>query len=422
MAERSSEKPAKAEKAEKALKRERRDKDKAENGGKRAKNGHANGHNGHAMASVATLDIEAAAATTRKAGHTSRASTINVELLRHLSETPGVSGREERVRALVIEQLTPLVDEISVDALGNVIAIKHGSSDRRVMLAAHMDEIGFMVRYIEERGFLRIQPLGGFDARVLVAQRVIVHTRSGEALHGALTPATKPIHLLGDEKPAVPKLEEFYVDLGLPGERVRELVSIGDSITLDRTCELLGDTVMGKAMDDRSGLFTMIETLRQVGKHEATIIAVATVQEEVGLRGATTAAFQVEPDVAIALDTTLAVDTPGMPETESVTRMGDGVAIKVFDSSAIPNYRLVAHLRAVAERYDIPHQLEVLPRGGTDAGAMQRSRGGAAAITLSIPSRYVHTVNEMVSANDLAAAAQLLARYLEDAHTGDYRL
>jgi tetrahedral aminopeptidase len=348
--------------------------------------------------------------------------SVNLDLLRRLSETPGVSGREELVRAIVIEQLQPLVDELSVDALGNVIAIKRGSSDRKVMLAAHMDEIGFMARYVDERGFVRIQPLGGFDPRTLIAQRVIVHTRGGEHLRGVLTPATKPIHLLGDERPGAPKLEEFYVDLGLPGERVKALVSLGDSITMDRTFERVGENVIGKAMDDRTGVFTMIEALRQLGSHTATVIAVATVQEEVGLRGATTSAFAVEPDVAIAIDTTLAVDTPGMPETDAVTRLGEGVAIKVFDSSFIPNFKLVEHLRTVAERHEIRHQLEVLPHGGTDAGAMQRARGGAAAITVSIPSRYVHTVNEMISVADLDAAAKLLARYLEDAHSGDYSL
>jgi endoglucanase len=358
-----------------------------------------------------------------KNGKVSRTATeVNIALLKQLSETPGVSGREERVRALVIEQLKPLVDEIKVDTLGNVVAFKRGKGERRVMLAAHMDEIGFMVKYVDERGFVRLQPLGGFDPRVLVAQRVIVHTAGGETLRGVLTPATKPIHLLGDDKPGAPKLEEFYVDLGMSGARVHELVDIGDSVTLDRTLERTGDCVIGKALDDRSGVFTMIEALRKLGKHQVNILAVATVQEEVGLRGATTSAYHVQPDVAIALDTTLAVDTPGMPETEAVTRLGDGVAIKLFDSSAIPNYKLVRHLRRIAEEHDIHHQLEVLPRGGTDAGAMQRTRSGVPAITLSIPSRYVHTVNEMVNLSDLDAAATLLARYLEAAHTGDYEL
>ncbi len=371
--------------------------------------------------------VTLASRTTRQS---SESDGFDFALLKRLSETPGVAGREERVRALMIEALAPLTDELSVDALGNVIAIRHGRAAKgkgkanqppRIMLAAHMDEIGFMARYIDERGFIRIQPLGGFDPRVLVGQRVIVHTRAAGPLIGALMPSSKPIHQLGDEKPGSPKIEEFYVDLGLPGERVRELVALGDSITLDRTCERLGEIVMGKAMDDRSGLFTMIQTLRRLRAHDVTIIAAATVQEEVGTRGATTAGYHAQPDVVVAIDTTLSVDSPGMPETDAVTRMGNGAAIKVFDSSAIPNYKLVDHLRRIAVRDEIPHQMEILQRGGTDAGAIQRARAGVAAVTLSIPSRYVHTVNEMVSVSDLEAAATLLARYLEDAHTGDYR-
>lgn len=377
---------------------------------------------------MALQTSETTGSTSEHAGKTARAGgeAVNVALLKRLSETPGVSGREERVRALVIEELRPLVDELRVDALGNVIAVKKGSGQdserRRVMLAAHMDEIGFMVKYIDDDGFVRVQPLGGFDPRVLVAQRVVVHASSGAQLRGVFTPATKPIHLLGDEKPSGPKLEEFYIDLGLPASAVREQVALGDSVTLDRTLERVGDNVIGKAMDDRTGVFTMIEALRKLGSHQVDVYAVATVQEEVGLRGATTAAFAVEPDVAIALDTTLAVDTPGMPKTEAVTRLGEGVAIKVFDSSFIPNYKLVNHVKRVAEEASVTYQLEVLPRGGTDAGAMQRAKAGSAAITLSIPSRYVHTVNEMVSLSDLDAAATLLARYLEHAHDGAYEL
>jgi tetrahedral aminopeptidase len=373
----------------------------------------APGKNGH---KTQPRPARAAEATVSQAG------AVNVALLKRLAETPGVAGREERMRRLVIDELKPLVDEIKVDALGNVVAFKKGKSDRRVMVAAHMDEIGFMVRYIDDNGFVRLQPLGGFDPRVLVAQRVLVHTAGGESLRGVLTPATKPIHLLADEKPGAPKLEEFYVDLGLSTEQVRRQVSLGDSVTLDRTLERVGDRVISKALDDRSGVFTMIEALRKLGKHQVSVLAVATVQEEVGLRGAQTSAYAAQPDVAIALDTTLAMDTPGMPETDAITRLGDGVAIKLFDSSFIPNYKLVRHLRDVAERHAVRHQLEILPRGGTDAGAMQRARGGAPAITLSIPSRYVHTVNEMADLSDLDAASTLLARYLEDAHAGEYDL
>ncbi len=348
--------------------------------------------------------------------------TLNIPLLQKLTQTPGIAGREEQVRAIMVAELRTLTDEVSVDRLGNVIAWKRGKSDRRVMLAAHMDEIGFIVKYIDKHGFIRIQPVGGFDARVLFAQRVIVHGFTGESLRGVLMPASKPIHLLGDEKPAAPKLDDFFIDLGLPNEQVRAKVEIGDMVTMDRTLEIVGDTIISKSLDDRVNLFVMLEALRALQGHEVTIVAVATVQEEVGLRGATTAAYHVQPDVSVALDTTLAVDTPGSEEQSAVTRLGQGTAIKIFDSSQISNPKLVRHFRNIAEQQDIKYQLEVLPRGGTDAGAMQRVREGSPSITLSTPSRYVHTVNEMVHQADLEATITLLTRYLEDAHNGDYSL
>ncbi len=348
--------------------------------------------------------------------------TLNISLLKKLAETPGISGREDQVRAIMVEELRTLADDVSVDRMGNVVAWKRGKSDRRVMLAAHMDEIGFLVKYIDDKGFIRIQPVGGFDPRVLFAQRVFVHGFAGESLRGVLMPSSKPAHLLGDEKPAPLKVDDFFVDLGLPNEQVRAKVEVGDMVTMDRTLEVVGDMVVSKSLDDRVSLFVMLEALRAMRSHEVTILAVATVQEEVGLRGATTAAYHVQPDVSVALDTTLAVDIPGSADQDAVTRLGDGTAIKLFDSSQISNYKLVRHFRALAEQHGIRYQLEVLPRGGTDGGAMQRAREGSPSITLSTPSRYVHTVNEMLHQADLEATIALLARYLEDAHNGDYSL
>jgi endoglucanase len=319
----------------------------------------------------------------------------------------------------VAEALRPLVDELRIDALGSVVATKRGDGPR-VMIAAHMDEIGFFVSHIDDNGFLRLQPVGGFDARTLVAQRVLVHGHAGAVLRGALQPGIKPIHLLQKDEVKPAKLEEMFVDVGLPVERVRADIELGDIVTLDRELEAVGDRVMSKAMDDRVGVFVMIEALRAMGQTNAEVVAVATTQEEVGLRGAQTAAFEIEPDVAIALDVTLALDVPGMPPELAVTRLGDGVAIKVMDSSHIANPTLLRHLRDLAEANGIPYQLEILPRGGTDAGPMQRSRGGTAAVTLSIPTRYVHTVNEMADQEDIAATISLLARFLEDAGSRSY--
>jgi putative aminopeptidase FrvX len=344
---------------------------------------------------------------------------MNVELLGRLCAAAGIAGREERVRAIVVDELRPLVDELTIDALGSVIATKRGNGPR-VMVAAHMDEIGFFVSHIDDRGFLRLQPVGGFDPRTLIAQRVLVHGFAGSVLRGAVQPGTKPIHLLERSEIKAAKLEELFVDVGLPVEQVREQVELGDIVTLDRDLVEVGDCVMSKALDDRVSVFVMIEALRVMGQSNAEIVAVATTQEEVGLRGAATAAFAVEPAVAIALDITLALDIPGIPPELAVTHLGQGVAIKVMDSSHIANPALLRHLRDLAEANDIPYQLEILPRGGTDAGSMQRAKSGAPAITLSVPTRYVHTVNEMADRGDIAATINLLARFLEDAGSRSY--
>jgi endoglucanase len=343
----------------------------------------------------------------------------SIDLLKRLCETPGIAGREDLVREVVIEELRPLVDEIRVDPLGNVIGIKRGDGPR-VMLAAHMDEIGFFVKHVDDRGFLRLQPVGGFDERTLIAQRVLVHGFAGGVHRGVVQPGAKPIHLLDKSEIKPPKLDDLFVDIGLPPEQVTASVEIGDMVTLDRTLEVVGETVVAKALDDRVSVYAMIEAMRAVRESSAEIVAVATVQEEVGLRGARTAAFDLQPAVAVALDITLAVDIPGAPPEGAVTKLGQGVALKVMDSSHISHPKLLRHLRDLAEANGIPYQLEILPRGGTDAGAMQIAAAGCPAITLSIPTRYVHTVNEMASRADIGATVALLTRFLEDAGSRGY--
>ena len=343
----------------------------------------------------------------------------NIDLLKRLCETPGIAGREDRVRDLVVTELRPLVDEFRGDPLGNAIGIKCGTGPR-VMLAAHMDEIGFFVKHIDDNGFLRLQPVGGFDERTLIAQRVLVHGFDGTVYRGVVQPGAKPIHLLDKSEIKPPKLDELFVDVGLPAERVKEAIELGDMVTLDRTLEVIGETVVSKALDDRVSLYVMIEALRAMGSADAEIVAVATVQEEVGLRGAQTAAFELRPAIAVALDVTLAVDIPGAPPESGVTKLGKGVALKVMDSSHISHPKLLRHLRDLAEANEIPYQLEILPRGGTDAGAMQLAASGSAAITISIPTRYVHTVNEMASLADIDGAVTLLARFLEAAGSREY--
>ena len=347
---------------------------------------------------------------------------LNEALFRRLIETPGVPGREDKQREIAREELEGLTDEVRTDSLGSVIGTKRGSDDARVMIAAHMDEIGFLVRHVDEKGFVRLQPLGGHDPANMVSQRVIVTTANGASLRGALQPVRKPPHLQQEGTPKPPKVEEFYVDLGMPADEVKETVRIGDYVTMDRTLEKVGDNYMSKAMDDRIGVFVMLEALRAMGEHEATIFAAATSQEEVGLRGAAASGSALEPTVVIALDITLAMDVPGGGNENTITELGKGAAIKIMDSSLICNPKLVEHFRSIAEREGIPHQMEILPAGGTDAGGVQRLHGGIPSITLSIPCRYVHTPNEMVNESDVQACIDLLARYLEEAHTDDYSL
>jgi putative aminopeptidase FrvX len=345
---------------------------------------------------------------------------MNVELLKRLCETPGIPGREDAVRRVAAAELRLVVDEIRVDDFGNVIGTKRGDGGPSIMLAAHIDEIGFFVKYIDDQGFLRLQAIGGWDPRNLISQRVFVYTENHGALRGALQLAAKPIHLIepGDIKP--PKMDELFVDLGLSAATVRERVRVGDMVNLDRTLEETDEVVMSKSLDDRVCVFIMIEALRQLGKTNAEIIAVASTQEEVGLRGARAAAFAIDPDLGIGLDVTLAVDIPGAPKENAVTRMGQGVAIKVSDSSHITNHKFSRHLRDLAEQHGIPYQMEVLPFGGQDGGAIQQARGGSLTATISLPTRYIHTSNEMASKADIEACISLLARYLEVAGERDY--
>ncbi|MGC4191921.1 MAG: M42 family metallopeptidase [Thermomicrobiales bacterium] len=346
---------------------------------------------------------------------------IDIDLLRSILQAPGIPSREDAIRDLVAMHMKPLVDELSIDPLGNLIGLKRGNGNGpRVMIAAHVDEIGFFVKYIDDRGFIRLLPVGGFDPRMLVAQRAIVHTRSGEHLLALVQPAAKPIHLQqpGDAKDL--KVEDIFLDLGLLADDVKEKIEVGDWVTMQSTTEVLGRTVTSKTLDDRLCVYIMIEALKRLGDHAADIYAVATTQEEVGLRGARGAAYSVDPEIGIALDVTIAGDIPGTQPESAVTTLHAGTAIKIFDSSHISNPKLVAHLRELAEAKDIPHQLEILPRGGTDAGAMQQVTNGAAVATLSVPTRYVHSVNETASIADIEATIDLLAAFLEAAGSRSY--
>jgi putative aminopeptidase FrvX len=338
---------------------------------------------------------------------------MDVDLLTRLCETPGAPGREERIREVVRAELAPVADAVEEDPLGSLVARRAGGGGPRLMLAAHMDEIGFMVTHVEEGGFLRLIPLGGFDPKTLTAQRVIVHGR--EDLLGVL--GGKAVHLMSDEeKKRAPKLEDYYVDVGLPADRVRELVRAGDVVTRERAMARLGDLVTCKSLDNRAGLYVMIQAMKALGDHACEVVAVASVQEEVGLRGARVATARIRPRLGLAIDITLANDGPGTKPHERVTTVGGGAAIKVYDGSTIVPRAVVDHLLAVGADRDIPTQLEVLPAGGTDTRELALSGDGATAGCVSIPTRYVHQVVESCHPDDLDAAVDLVVGFCETAH------
>jgi endoglucanase len=339
---------------------------------------------------------------------------MNLALLKSLSEAPGVPGREERVRDILAKELKKLFDEVTTDPMGSLIARKKpGKAGKKVLLACHIDEIGFYVRHIDDKGFIRIQNVGGFDTKNLQARRVRIQSSSGEDLIGVMNPGGRPIHIAKEEdKKKVPEISEFFIDLHLPADEVKQKVRVGDPVTLVQEFSEIGNCVSGKCLDNRVAAFVAIEAMKKVKDLKYEVILACTVQEEVGLRGAGPAAYSAQPDIAIAIDTTLAVDTPGVPEDEGITKLHEGVAITLMDSSVIADRPLVDEFEAVAKEREIPYQLSILTRGGTDAGAMQRVRGGYRAMTLSIPTRYIHTVTESVSKKDLQAAIDLLAAWL----------
>lgn len=346
---------------------------------------------------------------------------LNIELLKQVCEVPGAPGFEQKIREFVINKVRPFVDELKVDNIGNIITLKRGKNNpegKKVMVAAHMDEIGFIVTYIDDKGFVWFNTLGGFDPKTLTAQRVVVH--GTKDLIGVM--GSKPIHVMTvEEKNKPAKTEDFFIDLGMPKEEVEKYVSIGCPVTRDGTLIEMGQCVNSKSLDNRISVFILIETLQLLQDHAYDVYGVFTVQEEVGLRGAQVAAHQINPDFGLALDTTIAYDVPGARVQEKVTELGKGTAIKLMDSSAIADYRMVKFLKKTATDYNIPWQPEILTAGGTDTASIQKmGKNGSIAGAISIPTRHIHQVIEMAHTSDIANSILLLKNALEQIHTFDW--
>ena len=344
---------------------------------------------------------------------------LNIPLLKEICETPGAPGFEHPIRNVVLREIASLADEVSIDNMGNVTAIRKGRDRKKVMVAAHMDEISFIVNHIDDGGFLRFHPLGGFDPKTLTAQRVIVHGKHD--LIGVM--GSKPIHVMSlEERNKVPKISDYFIDLGMSKEEVDKVVSVGDVVTRERQLIEMGNCVNCKSIDNRVSVFILIEALRKLGTDlPFDVYGVFTVQEEVGIRGANVSALQHQPYFGIGLDTTIAYDVPGAAGHEKVTELGKGTAIKIMDWSTICDGRMVRYMKQLADKHQIKWQPEVLPAGGTDTAAIQRmSAGGAISGAISIPTRHIHQVIEMADKSDIEASIELLVHCLRELDTFDW--
>ena len=338
---------------------------------------------------------------------------MNIELLKKLCETPGIAGNEERVRELIHATLSrQSYIDIKTDAMGNLIVHKPGTGTK-VQLLCHMDEIGFIVNYISDDGFIHVQPLGGFDPRNLFSRRVLVCTDDGD-IKGVMNPAGLPVHLAKPEdRKNVPAPDEFMIDIGL-GKDTKDHVKIGDWVVMDEPFLEMGEhKLVSKALDNRVACWLGIKTIQNY-TGDADLYVVFTVQEEVGLRGAQTASHAIAADVTLGLDTTLACDTPGVPGRQTTSRLGEGVCVGIRDGSMIGHKPTVKKLFDIAERNEIAYQRKASAAGGQDAAAGQRAGDGTIAVNLAVGTRYIHTVTEMIDRRDLQAALDLTLAFLKE--------
>jgi len=338
--------------------------------------------------------------------------------LKKICELGGISGYEDEVRSYVVDYLKPYADEIRIDSMGNVIAVKKGGN-RRFMMATHMDEIGLMVRYVNEKGFIYFSPIGGWNERILPGMRVRIKTSNGEWVRGVI--GVKPPHLMKeDEKKQVIEMKQLFVDVGAKSREEVYATGIenGSPIIPDITVEkLYGTRVTGKSFDDRAGLLVGLRTFIESEPVDVDFVLVATVQEEVGLKGARTSAFSINPHIALAVDVTTANDVPGVEEQDAVAKLGEGPAIKIVDGRSgtglITNPKILSRLKDVAKKNNIPYQAEVLPGGTTDATIIQLNREGVPSGVISVPTRYIHSPVELLDLKDLYYSIELAKAFYE---------
>jgi endoglucanase len=336
-----------------------------------------------------------------------------LELLKEITDVPGVSGYEGEVKEFIKKQLTGIT-EIEYDNLGSIICKKAGTSDKpKIMLAGHMDEIGFMVKLITDEGFIKFSPLGGWWNQVMLAQRVVIKTSKGD-VHGII--GSKPPHILSDdERNKVVDRKDMFIDVGaVDAKQVKEEFGIrpGDPIIPFSPFQVLnnGKTYLAKAWDDRIGCALFIDVINNLvnDTHPNTIYGVGTVQEEVGLRGARTSAWTIQPDVGIALEVGIASDVPGGKKEESMQLLGKGPAVLLYDSGMIPNLKLRDLVADVAKENDIPLQFDIMERGATDGGAIHVNMRGVPSVVIGVPCRYIHSHSGIIHRDDYDSTVKLL--------------
>ncbi len=338
-----------------------------------------------------------------------------VELLEKLSNALGISGFEDEVRSIMIGELEKFCDSVEVDKLGNVIGKREGKGPT-VLLTAHMDEVGFMVRYIDDKGFIKFVPVGGWDPRVIPEQRVLIKTEK-DLIPGII--GMKPVHIVEpEEAKKAPKIEDLFIDVGASSKEEAEKWGIkpGCPIFPDSKFKLMknGKMAMGKAFDDRVGCVVLIramELLKDVPL-DAKVYAVGTIQEEMGLRGAFAATFETKPDIGLALDVCIPGDMPGLKEYSHV-QLGKGPAIGVREARMVAHPKVVRMLVEAAEAEGIPYQYDIIERGATDSSAMQITAGGTAVSAVNVPTRYIHSHTGVVHLDDVENAAKLVAAFLK---------
>ena len=349
----------------------------------------------------------------------------SLDLMKEMMEAFGPSGFEREVNGIAKAYMEPYSDEVVVDKLGTVTFVARGASERpRVLLAGHTDEIGFIISTITKEGYLTFNPLGGWWDQVLLGQRVTIRTNKG-LVPGVI--AAKPPHILPqDERDKVVTKKQMFIDVGCSSkEEVEEMgVKMGDPVVPWSPFSIIreGKVAMGKAFDDRIGAFIFMEAIRRIkeGKidHPNTVYGAATVQEEVGLRGATTISHVVDPDVAIVLEVDIAGDVPGIKPQEAPTKMGEGPSLLTYDRSMIPNQPLKEFVIKVAKEAEIPLQLSQVAGGGTDAGRIHVSRAGCPSVVISVPTRHIHSHVGLLSLEDVDNAILLVIELLKRLDAG----